>query len=85
MKKVHLTLQQGAFVAAPVGGLIFAAVAFALRIAFQWTMARSRGHHFNAFDRPVVIATPRAPDSDEEPATYSAPEQGTSSLKGKFF
>ena len=43
----------GAFVAAPVGGLLWGFGAFALRIAFQWVMARVRGERFDAFDRPV--------------------------------
>lgn len=44
----------GAFVAAPVGGLLWAAVAFCLRISIQWTLARTRGKRFDAFDRPAV-------------------------------
>lgn len=42
----------GAFVAAPVGGLLWAAVAFALRVGCQWVQAKRKGQHFDAFDRP---------------------------------
>ena len=38
--------------AAPVGGLLWALGAFALRIGYQYISARVKGHHFDAFDRP---------------------------------
>lgn len=48
----------GAFVAAPVGGLLWALGAFALRVGYHWVMAKAKGHRFDAFDRP-----PPAPPS----------------------
>ena len=48
----RLTLGTGAFVAAPVGGLLWALGAFALRIGYHWIMAKVKGHQFDAFDRP---------------------------------
>ena len=55
-KKVHLSLTMtGAFVAAPVGGLLWAASAFALRIGFHWFSAKVKGVHFDAFDRPLPV------------------------------
>ncbi|KAL6713556.1 hypothetical protein ACLMJK_009021 [Lecanora helva] len=42
----------GAFVAAPVGGLLWAAGAFALRVGFHWVQAKRKGQRFDAFDRP---------------------------------
>lgn len=44
----------GAFVAAPVGGLLWAAAAFCLRISVQWVLAKVRGKRFDAFDRPAA-------------------------------
>lgn len=42
----------GAFVAAPVGGLLWGLAAFGLRIAIQWTIAKRKGTRFDAFDKP---------------------------------
>lgn len=52
-----LTLFPGAFLAAPVGGLIFAFVALAIRAGRLFVMAKVRGQHFGAFDRPVPSHT----------------------------
>jgi hypothetical protein len=49
----------GAFVAAPVGGLLWAGAAFALRISVLWIKAKVKGERFTAFDRPTVHAGPR--------------------------
>jgi hypothetical protein len=43
----------GAFVAAPVGGLIFGAIACASRLAVLWILAKKRGMRFAALDRPM--------------------------------
>ncbi|KAJ9618259.1 hypothetical protein H2203_009175 [Taxawa tesnikishii (nom. ined.)] len=48
-----LLLEDGAFVAAPVGGLIFAVVALALRLSFLWIRARVKGERFTGLDRPL--------------------------------
>jgi Na+/proline symporter len=42
----------GAFVAAPVGGLLWALAAFAARIGFWWVRAKVKGEPFMALDRP---------------------------------
>ncbi|KPI34937.1 uncharacterized protein AB675_3857 [Cyphellophora attinorum] len=42
----------GAFVAAPVGGLLWALAAFAARIGFWWVRAKVKGEPFTALDRP---------------------------------
>lgn len=80
----------GAFVAAPVGGLLWAAAAFALRISVQWVMAKRNGRRFDAFDKPA------APDA----SFYTGQDNGASDgilrdedgversvvdMKGKFF
>ncbi|RMZ12823.1 hypothetical protein D0864_00601 [Hortaea werneckii] len=44
----------GAFVAAPVGGLVWATAAFVLRISAQWFMAKRKGTRFDSFDKPAA-------------------------------
>ncbi|KAI4207716.1 MAG: hypothetical protein LQ346_000366 [Caloplaca aetnensis] len=61
----------GAFVAAPIGGLLWGFGAFGLRIGVQWISAKSRGRRFDAFDRPPdevqpFSARPGDRPSDEE-------------------
>ncbi|USW50916.1 Putative sodium/solute symporter, sodium/glucose symporter superfamily [Septoria linicola] len=81
----------GAFVAAPVGGLLWALAAFILRISVQLAMAKVRGHRCTAFDRPA------APDAAFEPSDRDSihrTDYGTTQIdgvkggvdvKGKFF
>lgn len=45
----------GAFVAAPLGGLLWAIAAFLLRITAQWLYAKVKGQRFTAFDRPLPM------------------------------
>ncbi|KAI4227143.1 MAG: hypothetical protein L6R36_002639 [Xanthoria steineri] len=78
----------GAFVAAPVGGLLWGFGAFALRISVQWILAKVRGHRFDALDRPPVgdpsfLTQPRERSADEDHQEPS-PIVKASSLKGKF-
>lgn len=78
----------GAFVAAPVGGLLWGFGAFALRISVQWVLAKVRGHRFDALDRPPVgdpsfLTQPRERSADEDHQEPS-PIVKASSLKGKF-
>ncbi|OAL65596.1 hypothetical protein A7C99_2693 [Trichophyton rubrum] len=47
----------GAFVAAPVGGLIFACIALGLRVGYKYVLSKTTGRHFDVFDRPL----PRSP------------------------
>jgi Na+/proline symporter len=80
----------GVFVAAPVGGLLFALVAFLGRISVQWILAKSRGHRFTAFDR---AAAPRAAfeheDVDSDSSLFPAGRVNGNSevvdIKGAFF
>jgi Na+/proline symporter len=79
----------GAFVAAPVGGLLWGCGAFVLRIAFQFIFAKVTGRHFGALDRPAylnrrVMGAPEYADSDEIHADTSA-GLVTVDHKGKFF
>lgn len=43
----------GAFVAAPVGGVIWGCIALAGRLAFRYAQSRSHGARFDAMDRPA--------------------------------
>ncbi|KAG9247408.1 hypothetical protein BJ878DRAFT_492830 [Calycina marina] len=66
----------GAFVAAPVGGLIWGFGACGLRLAVLWIYAKVRGYRFDALDRPVVMGG----HSDEEPSDRLVVDN-----RGKFF
>lgn len=87
-----ISIIAGAFVAAPVGGLLWGFGAFALRIGVQWTLAKTRGHHFDAFDRPspappIFIAGARERSSNDEEGEDGDHVNHTkaSSLKGRFW
>lgn len=97
---VHLWLTSmfvGAFVAAPVGGLLWGGGAFALRVGFQWIQAKRKGHRFDAFDRPPPTQpstyTSGAGSFDEEHEGREEPAEpeervapiSISPQKGKFF
>lgn len=72
----------GAFVAAPVGGLLFGLAACAVRIGFQYLLAKRRGVRFDALDRPLV-----AQDDDSVRRDVVIVNEGsqTSKVVGKFF
>lgn len=83
----------GAFVAAPVGGLLFAGAAFALRIGVLWIRAKMSGTRFDAFDRVAApdasFYTGRVTDgSEREHITQrdgDGVERSVVEIKGKFF
>jgi hypothetical protein len=54
---VSNVLVTGAFVAAPIGGLLWGFGACALRIAALFVISKLRGHRFDALDRPVPVVT----------------------------
>ncbi|RBR20158.1 hypothetical protein FVER53590_02483 [Fusarium verticillioides] len=68
----------GAFVAAPVGSILWGCGALALRLSYQYMSAKIRGHRFDALDRPV---DPRRSSTEEDVPT----ENLVSSTPGKFF
>ena len=78
----------GAFVAAPIGGLLWGSGAFAVRVGVQWILAKVRGHRFEAFDRPLVADPSFLTGSDDRPSDEDGREPTatakSSSLKGKF-
>lgn len=84
----------GAFVAAPVGGLLWAFAAFALRISVQWVLAKRSGRRFDAFDKPAApdasFYTGRGNDgspnaSESLHRDNDGVERSTVDIKGKFF
>ena len=88
------SMSVGAFVAAPVGGLLWGGGAFALRVGLQWIQAKRKGHKFDAFDRPPITQSPPytsgAVSSDEEHEGPQEPEEhiapiSMSPQKGNFF
>ncbi|KAI9819207.1 MAG: hypothetical protein M1827_007363, partial [Pycnora praestabilis] len=78
----------GAFVAAPVGGLLWGFGALILRLSFQFIMAKVKGHRFDALDRPppppASFYSGRESTDDEEHEHVTSVE-APSSIKGKFF
>ena len=67
----------GAFVAAPVGGILWGFAALAARLAFQFIKAKVRHERFDALDRPVNVHNVLVePTAQEVIATSKA---------GKFF
>ncbi|KAK3935617.1 hypothetical protein QBC46DRAFT_397139 [Diplogelasinospora grovesii] len=77
----------GAFVAAPVGGLLFGFGALALRLGAQFVTAKVTGTRFDALDRPVpaIERDDVTGDADDEAESVSAEQPGLSKGTGKFF
>ena len=79
----------GAFVAAPIGSLLWGFGAFALRIGALWASAKYKGHRFDAFDRPPP-SDPRIYTGDADGSPPEGEEDREAVLavkpqKGKFF
>lgn len=81
----------GAFVAAPVGGLLWGLGAFVLRLAVQWIMAKVKHRRFDALDRqeaPTAGFYTGRVDSASERDTYvdnDGVERSEVAIQGKFF
>jgi hypothetical protein len=82
----------GAFVAAPLGGLIWGFGALVLRLAIQYVMARAKGRRFDALDRPAYLDASSYSGQDvggdggvgdETEASSDAP--GIAKTTGRFF
>ncbi|KAB5547173.1 hypothetical protein GE09DRAFT_967196 [Coniochaeta sp. 2T2.1] len=73
----------GAFVAAPVGGLISGFLACGLRIAFFYVRARVTGRRFEALDQPVE--TWQMEREEEDSAAERVVEPGIGKGDGMFF
>lgn len=79
----------GAFVSAPVGGILWGFGALALRLTYQFIEAKIKGRRFDALDRPAylgtrVIGAPEYAASDEV-QNDSQEATVTVDRKGKFF
>ncbi|KAI9740108.1 MAG: hypothetical protein M1818_004859 [Claussenomyces sp. TS43310] len=79
----------GAFVCAPVGGLLWGFGALALRLSFQFVHSKWKGHSFDSLNRPAYLEQRHAggneyASSDE---IHSDPSAGLVIVdhKGKFF
>jgi hypothetical protein len=83
----------GAFVAAPVGGLLWGFAALAVRLTIQFAIAKIKGHRFEALDKPVSTPGPafytgnpeREEVVEDEVAVVSDGGLYTTEHKGKFF
>lgn len=79
----------GAFVAAPVGGLLWGVAALSTRLAYRFIQAKSKGHRFDALDRPEYLSQPVRVTSEciTSDQTQTGPEAGlvTVDYRGKFF
>lgn len=70
----------GAFVAAPVGGLVWGFIALASRLTVQFIQAKVRGTRFDALDHPATL-----PADDFSSLADTSDEATTTKIIGKFF
>ncbi|KAK2629645.1 hypothetical protein QTJ16_000465 [Diplocarpon rosae] len=79
----------GAFVAAPVGGLLWGFGALAVRLTYRFIEAKIRGHRFDALDRPADLVRrvegPSEHADRDETNSDSQARLVTVNHKGKFF
>lgn len=90
----------GAFVAAPVGGALWALAAFGFRLAMQWAWAKKNGMRFDALDKPSApsagfytgnasgLVADGETDIPTERSLYTdadGVERSEVAVKGKFF
>lgn len=79
----------GAFVAAPVGGMLWGFGALGVRLSYQYITARAKGERFDALDRPVprdpLVSGDREYVPSDEVQEDSREGTVTVDHKGKFF
>jgi hypothetical protein len=81
----------GAFVAAPVGGVLWGFGALAIRLLYQFSLAKYKGTRFDALDRPAYLDDADRVDGEGEYAgsdeIHEDAQDGlvTVDHKGKFF
>ncbi|KAF3768734.1 Na+/solute symporter [Cryphonectria parasitica EP155] len=75
----------GAFVAAPVGGLLFGLAACAVRIGFQFLWAKKTGRRFDALDWPAELQQQDGDSIAERVDIVRDVSETTSKQTGKFF
>ena len=81
MKLLIYLIIVGAFVAAPLGGILWALGALALRLSVQYAIARKSGQRFTALDRPVTSES----SLDNTDESVEVVEQPWTYKDGKFF
>lgn len=74
----------GAFVAAPVGGLLWGFGACGLRLATLYVVSRIKGHRFDALDRPIPQTQYGEAFEDREAERVLEPTD-EAKKSGKFF
>lgn len=80
----------GAFVAAPVGGFLWAVGALVLRLSILWIKAKITGQRFDALDKPVKGFAPEGYRSSSDEIEHEGQEDVTHKTvvpasAGKFF
>ncbi|KAH7037502.1 uncharacterized protein B0I36DRAFT_66962 [Microdochium trichocladiopsis] len=73
----------GAFVAAPVGGILWGTGALLLRLACQWILAKKSGRRFDSLDRPPVYGSESQSVASQEPVARD--DVALSKSTGQFF
>lgn len=72
----------GAFVAAPVGGILWGFAALAVRLTCQWFLAKKSGRRFDALDRPPVYSSEGQSVLSHEPSSRN--DVANSKSTGQF-
>ncbi|KAG7291566.1 hypothetical protein NEMBOFW57_001585 [Staphylotrichum longicolle] len=79
----------GAFVAAPIGGLLWGFGALALRLGIQFVKAKLKGERFDGLDRPLPLAGPQLVEAEAGGDSVLGDEESASDAPGlasnKFF
>ncbi|CAI6335811.1 unnamed protein product [Periconia digitata] len=73
----------GAFVAAPIGGLMWGFGACGVRLATLFILSRVNGHRFDALDRPIPHT--QSIESSDDREVEGVLEQTSGGKAGKFF
>ncbi|KAL9114214.1 MAG: hypothetical protein Q9227_001636 [Pyrenula ochraceoflavens] len=85
----NLILLEGAFLAAPIGGLLWGFGALALRLAFQLAHAKIKGHRFDGLDKPMSYPPAHFDTADagldEDRNELDNDTEHIDSKPGKFF
>ncbi|KAJ1335745.1 SSS family protein [Microdochium nivale] len=72
----------GAFVAAPVGGILWGSAALVVRLAVQWVLAKKSGRRFDGLDRPAAYGAASPSVASQEHVTRE--DVALSKSTGKF-
>ncbi|KAI1176356.1 hypothetical protein F4777DRAFT_546726 [Nemania sp. FL0916] len=75
----------GAFVVAPIGGLIWGGLALGARLGFRYVQAKRHGTRFDALDRPAPRSGAISEDHDAIYPAGTQDEVASAKSTGKFF